>query len=570
MTAEEYLQEYLKAPLTQEERNEVEHNRNTLLSDGSFEGYPSFGTGGMREICGHGSNRLNIYNIATLTTAFAKVLLHHHRQPCKVVIAYDSRLTSDAFSRLTWAILKRHNIETKIFKRPTPTPLLSFAVRQLQAEAGIVITASHNPPQYNGFKAYGSDGAQIIPPLDKEIEKEFQNMSYATLDKDVSQLAKAMIDPADVIEEEIIAAYIEKLRLEKFVTAQKKSLPILYSPLHGTGGWAFEKVFTALGFENFALLAAQKDFDGHFPTVKSPNPEERAAFTLLFEEGKQKKIPLLLASDPDADRVGCAIWNRRKNDYVFLSGNQIGALLLESIARKKASSMDKPFLCKTIVTTELQKQIASSYKMETKDTLTGFKYIASEVERDPDNYLFGGEESFGYLPVNWVRDKDSISAGIAIAELAVQEDLVELLDKLYCTHGLYYEMLHNIKLSPEKKELMNEIIARLRKPSQLAGKSLGGRQVIDILNLQVDGEPPADEELRKLKFLLPAATVVQYFLQPEGKVSIRPSGTEPKVKVYISLRSETLPIPENIEAEKEKLATQANDILQDFLQKLGL
>lgn len=570
MTVQEYFQEYLKAPLSQSEREELEKNKEQLLQDGSFEGTPSFGTGGMREVTGHGTNRLNIYNIAALATAFARVLLQHSCKSCKVVIAYDSRLTSGTFSRLTWAVLKRHGIDCKIFKRPTPTPFLSFAVRELNADAGIVITASHNPPQYNGFKAYGKDGAQIIPPYDKEIEENFQQLSYSELDEDIAQLSQQEVDPQDLIEEEILHAYTERLRQEQFVTEQKKSIGVLYSPLHGTGGWVFEHVFSQLGFENFSVLESQKHFDGNFPTVKSPNPEEHSAFALLFEQGKREKIPLLMASDPDADRIGCALYDEQKDDYIFLNGNQIGALLLESIARKKAKTMEKPFLCKTIVTTDFQKRIAESYGMQTVETLTGFKYIASEVAHDPDNYLFGGEESFGYLPVNWVRDKDSVSSGIAIAELAAQENLVKLLDDLYIRHGLYYELLHNIKLSPEKKELMSEIIARLKKPSQLAGKSLGGRQVIDILNLQMDGNVPADEELIRLKQTLPAATVVQYFLEPEGKVSIRPSGTEPKVKVYISLRSPNLPTKENLESEKEKLKKQAQEVLQDFIQKLGV
>lgn len=565
-----YFNNFLQSPLLEQERKELEQKKEQLLQDGSFEGYPSFGTGGMREITGLGSNRLNVYNIARLAMAFAKVFLKRNPHHCKVVIAYDSRLTSPAFSRLTWKILKNHNIDVRIFKRPAPTPFLSFAVRELEADAGIVITASHNPPQYNGFKAYGSDGAQIISPMDKEIEEVFQEIAYSSLDSQVNEYAQEEIDEADYIEEEILQAYTARLRQEQFVTPQKKDIGVLYSPLHGTGGWAFEHVFKELGFENFAVLESQKDFDGNFPTVKSPNPEETSAFELLFAEGHKQKTPLLMASDPDADRIGCAVYDEKQNDYVFLNGNQIGALLLESIARKKATTMEQPFLCKTIVTTDLQNRIAESYSMKVVETLTGFKYIASEVEHDPENYLFGGEESFGYLPVNWVRDKDSISAGIAIAELAAQENLVELLDKLYIKHGLYYELLYNIKLSPEKKELMHEIISRLKNPSQLAGKSLGSRQVIDILNLQAEGIPPANEKLRHLKRTLPTATVVQYFLEPEGKVSIRPSGTEPKVKVYLSLRSATNPNPENLAEEKEKLKEQAQAILQDFIQKLGV
>ncbi len=563
---ERHYQAYLAAPLSDNERKEIVDNKETLINAGNFDGLPSFGTGGMRSVVAAGSNRLNRFNILRLNLALANVLNKHFDKP-KVVIGYDSRLSSTEFALIAYSILKAKGIDTKVFKRPTPTPLVSFAVRKYQAQGGIVITASHNPSEYNGFKVYGEDGGQIVPPFDQEIEAEFKTMSYAGLPIDLLQNE---IAPADLIEEEVVADFLERLAKEDFTSTEKKSIRVLYSPLHGTGGYFFEKTFNHLGFENFALLENQSNPDGNFPNTTGLNPEEARAFAGLQTEGQKTDAQLLLATDPDADRVGCAV--KKGSQYSLLTGNQIGALLLAQIASQKATSLKAPFACKTIVTSEIQTRIAAKYGVKMVETLTGFKYIAAAIAKDPENYLFGGEESYGYLPVSWIRDKDSISSAIALAELAEKTNLFEFLNEIYLEHGIYHELLHNINLGDRPPGFMQELLGRFDNPSNVLGigDSLGPRSVIDILDVRDSGQPPRTPAAQAVKNELPGAQVIQYWFEPEGRLTIRPSGTEPKIKIYLSLRSKELPTQDNLSAEKDNLGNEAQSILQAFLDKLSL
>lgn len=560
-----YYEAYLEAPLSDVERKELE---NLDKDSPAFAGYPAFGTGGMREIVAPGTATLNIYNIARVNMALAATLKKHIQENAKVVMAYDSRKSGPEFFRVSYHVLKQAGLQVKIFRRPTPTPMLSFAVRELECDAGIVITASHNPPEYNGYKVYWSDGAQIIPPYDKEIEKLFQEISFSQIPQDIHQLKTKDIDENDLIEEELVKKYISNIENEGFISPGPKKTKIIYSPLHGTGGWIFDRVFGHLGYENFSVLSLQAEPDGDFPTTKSPNPEEKAAFEKLVEEGKKTEAKLLLATDPDADRVGAAVYDG--NDYVFLTGNQAGALLLESIARQKAAQLKNPFICKTIVTTELQTHIAAAHQVKTVETLTGFKYIAAEVSKDPENYLFGGEESYGYLPVHWVRDKDSLSSALALAELAEKENLLDSLDELYIKHGLYHELLHNIKLSGGNEHLMGEIMNKLKDPSGLAGDSIGPRKILDILDLQETAKPAKTEKVKEYQNELPSGKVIQYWFEPEGRLTIRPSGTEPKIKVYVSLRHKQKQTKETLPTAKKELKQEAEATLQAFLKLIGM
>ena len=433
LTPEQYYEKFLASPLSAAEKAQLETDKAKLTAERAFDGEPSFGTGGMRAVTGLGTNRLNLQNIGRLNLAVAAYFKKSGASPL-LAMGYDSRLTSPEFSRLSYHVLTRAGMRVKIFKRPTPTPLLSFAVRELKADCGVVLTASHNPPQYNGYKAYGADGGQIISPVDKDIQQLFLATEYSALPANLHELAETPIPAQDLMEEEIYAAYMARLKKEVFYQAKPKHARILYSPLHGTGGWLFEKAFKELGYGGFRVLSEQAEPDGNFPTVKSPNPEEPAAFERLLAAAAHPSTgsasgdsvagqapDLLIATDPDADRVGCML--KMENGYHFLTGNQIGSLLLESIARKKTKALAKPYICKTIVTTELQRLIADGYGIKTVETLTGFKYIAEQVAKDPENYLFGGEESFGYLPIHWVRDKDSLSSALALAELAEDENL---------------------------------------------------------------------------------------------------------------------------------------------------
>ena len=566
LTPEEYFQKFLTSPLSPAEKQELEGQKATLIAAGAFGGEPSFGTGGMRAVTGLGSNRLNLANIARLNIALATYFKKAKANPL-CVLAYDSRLTSGAFSRLSYHILKAQGLQVKIFKRPTPTPFLSYAVRELAADCGVVLTASHNPPQYNGYKAYGSDGGQIISPVDKDIQKLFLAVDYASLPANLAALSTTAIPEADLIEEEIVASYWQRIEKEVFYQRKPKRSKILYSPLHGTGGWIFEKTFKHLGYDQFSVLAEQAEPDGNFPTVKSPNPEEPSAFERLLKAAEKERPDLLVATDPDADRVGAML--KTKTGYHFLTGNQIGSLLLESIARKKTKSLAKPFICKTIVTTELQRLIADSYNIKTVETLTGFKYIAEKVAEDPENYLFGGEESFGYLPVHWVRDKDSLSSALALAELAEDVDLVEALDEIYLKHGLFHELLHNIDLS-KNPGLLPEVMGKLAHPAEFAAKAGFSREVVDILDLRKGAPIPKTPLAQELKKQLGEADVIQFWLKDFSRLTIRPSGTEPKVKAYLSLMGKAKPTAASLTQDKEALKSEAEEILKKFLSALGL
>ncbi len=558
---------YLQAPLTDAERKEIETNYDRYQKESSFNGEPSFGTGGMRATVKAGTNHLNVYNIARLTMALSRAL-SSDAPGSLVVVAYDSRLSSPQFSRLTYHLLTAAGFRVKVFQRPTPTPMLSFAVRELGARAGIVITASHNPPEYNGYKVYGSDGAQIVPPFDELVQSKFASVAYSEIPVAVHEYAEKAIDPSDLIEEEIYQAYISRLKKESFIKPGQKSLKILYSPLHGTGGWIFERAFRDLGFVNFSVLEEQAQPDGNFPTVKSPNPEEESAFEKLVEKGRQTGAELLIATDPDADRVGIAVAG--KNGYTFLTGNQAGTLLVESIAPRKAGSLKDPYICKTIVTTELQRHTAAAHGVRTIETLTGFKYIAEVVGQDSDNYVFGGEESYGYLPVDWVRDKDSLSSAVALATLATETSLLDSLDAIYLRDGLYTELLHNISLGGDNLALMDQIKEKLKKPAEITEGSIASRSILDILDLQKSGAEPLTAEAKHLQKNLASGLVVQYWLSPEGRVTIRPSGTEPKIKIYVSLRYAGRPNSDNLSEAKAELKQEAQAVLSDFLKKLGL
>ncbi|GAB4424921.1 MAG: phospho-sugar mutase [Turneriella sp.] len=576
LTPEQYFEKFLQSPLTAAEKAQLQADKARLIAERAFDGEPAFGTGGMRAITGLGTNRLNLQNIARLNLAVAKYF-QQGKASALLAMGYDSRLTSPEFSRLSYHILTQNGLRVKIFRRPTPTPLLSYAVRELGADCGVVLTASHNPPQYNGYKAYGADGGQIISPVDRDVQKLFLETGYDVLPANLHELAEKAIPEADLMEEEIYQSYISRLKKEIFYTNKPKRARILYSPLHGTGGWLFERAFKELGYGSFSVLPEQAEPDGNFPTVKSPNPEEPAAFERLLAaaNASTEKPDLLVATDPDADRVGCMLRLRSAQvlkttpGYHFLTGNQIGSLLLESIARKKTKSLAKPFICKTIVTTELQRLIADGYGIKTVETLTGFKYIAEQVAKDPENYLFGGEESFGYLPVHWVRDKDSLSSALALAELAEDEDLVQTLDEIYIRHGLFHELLHSIDLS-KNPSLLPETLGKLADPKAFAEKVDFGREVVDILDLRKGAAEPQTQACRELKQQLGEADVIQFWLKDFSRLTIRPSGTEPKIKAYLSLMSRHKPTAASLASDKEALRAEAENLLRKFLAALGV
>lgn len=555
--------------------------RQELFQQGAFASTLSFGTGGVRAKVGHGTATLNAANIARLTLALAKTLNAESAKPESgaplVVIAYDSRNTSLEFARTSYHTLLAQNIQVKLFARPAPTPLLSFAVRQLGAQAGIVITASHNPPAYNGFKVYAADGGQITSPNDQAVVEHYQQIKYSELDPAI--LAKAGTPPAeeDLIGDEMTAIYGEYLQTQNLCDDNPKQISILYSPLHGTGARYFQEIFTLFGFQNFGLLAEQSEPDGDFPTLEFPNPEEPSAFELLVKAGRPKKSALLLASDPDADRIGAAIYDGAAGDYRFLNGNQIGSLMLDHMIRQKGASLKEPFICKTIVTTLMQNKIASDRGVKLVETLTGFKYIAAEIARDPENYLFGGEESYGYLPVSGVRDKDSISSGLVLAQMAEHTDLLAKLDSLYLEHGLFYDKLISISLENSADpsiDLVSQLIEKIAGPAApldtIVGKKLGSRKIVDLIDFREGGTQPLLPEAAELKKSLDPSRVIQLWLAPQARLTLRPSGTEPKIKIYLSMFYPKQLTAEGLPKAKEEIAEEALIILDEFGKLLDI
>ncbi len=569
---DKYFNQFLEAPLSVIDYEYLKYNKKKLLKTDQFSSFLTFGTGGMRQIVELGTNRFNKYNIAKLTLCVLNWLTLNIRSKKKnmIVIGYDSRNTSEAFSRLIYHLVQSQEFCVKIFKQPTPTPLISFAVRELQAKAGIILTASHNPSQYNGYKLMLSNGGQILSPHDQIIQKNFVDFPYKNLPQDIHKWKELSPLKEDIIEEDIIVAYIKRLQKESFVTSNSKKINIIYSPLHGTGGWVFKRVFYDLGYKNFSIIKEQAEPDGNFPTIKSPNPEEESSFDMLKRNNKGAQI--LIATDPDGDRVGISI---KKTDhtgldnYIFLTGNQIGCLILKSLLDKIPNKLSEPYICKTIVTTELQKKIAKAYGVRTIETLTGFKYIADVLDRDPKNYLFGGEESFGYLPVNWIRDKDSISSAIVITEMANQKNLLRELESLYIKFGLYHEELYNISLDDHGLSFIHKMKTNFLRSSLFINKKFGTREVIDYINLNhksiSDGDEPVTEEGKHLYNSLPESNVLQLWFKPEGRITIRPSGTEPKIKIYLSLRYHKEVVEDTIDIARRELKKEGNIIGQNFL-----
>lgn len=517
-----------------------DHKSLTLFNEMFYKNL-EFGTGGMRGIIGPGTNRINLFTIGKATQGFASWLKAEAPGPdaLSAVIAYDSRHLSRELAEKSALILAAAGIKGYLFDKVAPTPLLSFAVRELKASGGIVVTASHNPPQYNGYKVYRWDGCQVPPPKDMDIigfvEKE---KGYAAISKKEA-LERGLFE---ILENSMDNAYLEKLSQSR-LWEKNENIRAGYSALHGTGARLVPRVIREFGFGDLKVVESQREPDGDFPTVEYPNPEDPRALEVLIAEGKKNDLEILMANDPDADRVGICV--KGGNEFILLNGNQTGALLeyyfLERMQEKNAIP-ENGVIIKTIVTTELQRKIAESFNVRLIDTLTGFKYIGDWMSRlDSDGsgkYIFGGEESYGYLPVDFVRDKDGISSCYFIMESANYyksrgRTLLDQMEEIYKRYGLFHERLFSQSF-PGKTgmEKMNAIMeyARANSPSELGKIEI--QSVYDIqkrqrLNLK-SGQIEPDLNL-------PVSNVIQYDLVGGGKVTLRPSGTEPKIKFYFSV-----------------------------------
>ena len=542
-------------------------SNNELLEECFYKNL-EFGTGGMRGEIGPGTNRMNVYTIRKAAEGLAQFIKSHGEKAIEqgVAIAYDNRFKSREFALESALTLGKHGIKTYLFKNLRPTPELSFAVRYLGAFSGIVITASHNPPEYNGFKVYGDDGAQLTPDAAQdlvnkvnEIENELM-IEIADHDEMVSSGQLVMV------EEEIDNAYVEKLKTvvvnRELVEKNGKDVKIVFTPLHGTATIPVQRSFDAVGFSNYQIIEEQAVPDPNFSTVASPNPEEHAAFELAIQHGEKLNADVLIATDPDADRVGVAVKDL-DGQYVVLTGNQTGALMLEYLLSQKQAQGVLPengAVIKTIVTSELGRVIANYYNLTALDTLTGFKFIGEKIkqfeETGEKEFLFGYEESYGYLVKDFARDKDAIQAVLLAAEIAtfyksqgktMYEGLMEVFEK----YGYYLEGLQSITLKGKTGiEKMNAIINGFREnpPKQFAGLNVVA--VEDYLSRERFDVGKGEKEAIDL----PKSNVLKYILEGNSWLCVRPSGTEPKIKFYFGTTSDSLEKSQlNLEQLKESL-----------------
>jgi len=518
---EERIQRWLNGPFDQNTKDEI--NRLLIedpkaLSDAFFKDL-AFGTGGMRGIMGIGTNRLNVYTIRMATQGLANYLNQQPGEEKSVFIGYDVRNHSREFAEETAKVLAGNQIRALLSKEICPTPLVSFACRHFKCSAAIMITASHNPPQYNGYKVYWNDGCQLVPPHDEGVMKEVEKIKSP----DQVRLNPKYEEIGSVIDD----AYLDELKkIQMLPNLSKIPLKIVYSNLHGTGIRLMQKALNAWGYPSPSYVEKQKALDGNFTNAPSPNPEEEKALQLGTEQLAQEKADLFIATDPDADRIGLVVPNAR------FTGNQIACLCLYHICSTLAEKNQFPSnaaLIKTIVTTELFKTIAESFGGKCVDVLTGFKYIGEQIgiwesAFDAYQYLFGAEESYGYLGHTFARDKDAFSTACLIAEMAAKAKsenitLVDRLNQIYSKFGIHRESLLNIAFTDSQAGMdqMKSLMNRLRKdpPSHIAN------QKVTLIEDYIDG-----------KDTLPPSDVLRFWLEDKSKLVIRPSGTEPKVKVY--------------------------------------
>ncbi|MFN3604262.1 MAG: phospho-sugar mutase [Leptonema sp. (in: bacteria)] len=537
-----------------------------------------FGTGGLRGVLGNGPGRMNEFTVGKTTLGFANYLLKKFSNP-SVVIAYDSRRRSHDFAFISAGIFVSKNIKVYLFDQVAPTPILSYAIRKLKCSGGIIITASHNPPEYNGYKVYQEDGSQIVEDVQMELEKEIESI----IDWNIPFLPSE--DPKfkkniTFIGQDIKESYYKEFDKVFFAKKIKKPLKVVFSPLHGTAGSWLPGLLEKFGIQVIPVKE-QLEPNGEFPTVKFPNPEEIEALELCKKTAEIHKADLFVATDPDADRMGTGI--RDKNGvYIYLNGNQIGSILAAYLC-EKVNSLEKNkryHMIKTIVTTELQTEIAKKNKVNIRNVLTGFKYIAEQIrwmeqgkdiyDASKDIFLFGGEESYGYLPISFVRDKDSLSSTLLLCMIAEEKgNLLDYLNEIYLKYGLYLEDLKSITMKGlDGIKRMNEIIANLRN-ANLINKEIGKRRIVKIYDYK--NKTINQKEEKEYFKILPSSDVLQFELEPKGVLTIRPSGTEPKVKIYISLGAQEIPQSlEELEAKKKDLENELNSIMGIFLTISGL
>jgi phosphoglucomutase len=537
------IDQWLEGNYDEATKNEIRHLLETNpeeLVEGFYKNL-EFGTGGLRGIMGIGTNRMNKYTVGMATQGYANYLVQQFGNGAKVAIAHDCRNNSRFFAETVANVMAATGIKVYLFEELRPTPELSFAIRYLGCQGGVVCTASHNPKEYNGYKAYWVDGGQLVPPHDKNVIAEVAKI--ASVDDVKWSGGEANIQ---IIGEDIDAPYIEMLKgLSVFpdAIARQKDLPIVFTSIHGTGIKLAPRALQAFGFENVHIVEEQAVVDGNFPTVHSPNPEEKDAMNLGLELAKKIDADILLGTDPDADRVGIGVKDTAGN-WVLMNGNQTAVLafnyLLEA-RKEKGIAQPNDMIVKTIVTTDMINRFSEAYGVKCYDVLTGFKYIAELIREleGVENYIIGGEESYGLMIGDQVRDKDAISAVALLCEMAAYEkdkgrSLYEKLLDLYVKFGCYQE--HLISITKKGMNGQKEIAEMMENFRNHPPKVLAGMPVKTLLDYQAQvGLNLADGSTFAID--LPKSNVLQFLMEDGSKVSARPSGTEPKIKFYFSVNA---------------------------------
>ncbi len=541
----------------------------TELTD-SFYRNLEFGTGGLRGIMGPGSNRINKYTIGAATQGLANYLKKTYPgEKIKVAIAHDSRNNADFFSTVTAEVFSANGIHVYFFKELRPTPELSYAVRELGCKSGVMLTASHNPKEYNGYKAYGADGGQFVSPHDTAVMDEVAKISS------IDEVKFNRVDEnIEVIGDELDKSYLEKiakLSVSPEAIQRQKNLKIVYSPIHGTGITLVPQALKKFGFENVILVEEQITPDGNFPTVVYPNPEEKEALTLALKKAQETDADLVLATDPDADRVGIAVKNS-DNEFILLNGNQTGTMLINyllSAWEDKGKLTGKEYIVKTIVTTYLIDAIAKAKNVTCYNTLTGFKYIGELMTHfeGKQTFIGGGEESYGYLIGELVRDKDAVVSSAFIVEMTAYykdkgSSLFEALIDTYIQYGFYKEKL--ISITRKGKTGAEEIKAMMEKFRTNPPAVLGGSKVITLKDYEKGIETDLTSKTSK-KLDFPASDVLQFITEDGSIISARPSGTEPKIKFYCSVNGKLASAAAYHETDK-----QLDDKVTAIMQDLGV
>ena len=532
-----------------------------------------FGTAGLRGVIGMGTNIMNKYTVGKATQGLANFIIKKGVQEKGVVISYDSRKMSPEFSKLTALILNANGIKTYIMDKLRPVPELSFAVRELKATAGVMITASHNPPKYNGYKVYWEDGAQIVPPNDKDIITEVRAIKdYAEI-KTISEAEAREKGLYNVIGKEIDDRYIEELKKcvlnPEIIKEQGKKLKIVYTPLHGAGNEMVQRILKELGFENVYVVPEQEKPDGNFPTVSYPNPEDPKAFKLALELAKEKDADVVLATDPDSDRLGIYAKDTKTGEYKNYTGNMSALLIAEyEISQKKEKGLlpKNGMIIKTIVSTNLTDAVAKEYNLELVEVLTGFKYIGEVMrkaeEKNDKKYVFGFEESYGCLIGTYARDKDGVGAVMALCEAAAYYKskgltLWDQMINIYEKYGYYKEGQVSIVLEgADGAEKIKEMMTTMRNKSV---DKIGEYKVLEFRdydkNIIKNMETGETRETG-----LPKSNVLYYDLENNSWCCVRPSGTEPKIKLYMGIKANSM---ENAEKKLEELKQAMENLVKN-------